>query len=152
MTTIKGTITQSGTNTYTSSTIDTNLTAEGKTGWEIKAFRGFYSNFYIQNAADLFQNLILATIATLTTWDQDDEICRCAWQAGGTLFTDAWSASIEPIKTAQFSGSRLTVQPQLYVNSSATGQSAAGVMYWEMDYEIVKLTDLEVLRLLQGGA
>jgi len=151
MPTIKGTITQSGSSTYTSSEIETNLTVDGKAGWDIKAFRGFYSNFYTQNAADIFQNLILSTLATATTFDQDDEICRCAWQAGGTLFTDAWAVMV-PIQQALFSGSRLTVQPTLYVNSQATGQSAAGVMYWSMDYEIIKLTDIEVLRLLQGGA
>jgi hypothetical protein len=151
MTTIKGTITQGGANTYTSSSIDTNITVDGRTGWEIKAFRGFYSNFNLQVAADIAQNLILATIATVTTLDQKDEITRVAWQAGGTLFTDAFGV-MEPMKAAVFSGSRLTVQPFLYVNSSSTGQSAAGIMYWELDYELVKLTDIEVLRLLQGGA
>lgn len=151
MPTIKGTVTQTGANTYTSSTVDTNLTADGRTGWDIRRFAGFYSNINGQIAADFSQNLILATITTVTTFDSKDEIARVAWQAGGTLFTDAFQ-NFDPIKNAVFSGSRLTVQPFLYVNSSSAGQSGAGIMYWEMDYDIIKLTDIEVLRLLQGGA
>lgn len=151
MITIKGTITQTGVNTYTSSLVDTNLSVDGRAGWDIKAFRGFYSNFGVQTPADITQNLILATLATVTNYDSKDEIARVVWQAGGNTFTDVF-AQFDAIKAAVFSGSRLTVQPFLYINSSSTGQSAAGILYWEMDYEVVKLTDLEVLRLLQGGA
>lgn len=147
----RGLVTQTGADTFTAVTIDTNITADGKSGWEIKAFSAYYANGETAAAADSDVNVVLATQAAVTTFDQDEEIYRLNWSVANTAGV-AVAYPLNLVKREEFIVPRLTVQPALYVHVSSTLSGLANAIYFELAYDIVKLTDLEVLRLLQGGA
>jgi len=146
----RGVVTQGGADTFAATAIDTNITADGKAGWEIVAFSGYYTNGEVGAAADADVNLILATQATVTTFDQDEEIYRLNWSVANTAGA-AVAYPLNLIKREFLVVPRLTVQPLLYVQASSTLSGLSNAIAWEIVYNIVKLTDLEVLRLLQGG-
>lgn len=146
----RGVITQGGADTFTASAIDTNITADGKSGWEIVAFSGYWANAETGAAADSDASLILATQATVTTFDQDEEIYRLQWGVANTGGV-AVAYPLSQIKRELLIQPRVTVQPAIYVQASTALTALTNVFYYEVHYNIVKLTDLEVLRLLQGG-
>lgn len=146
----RGTVTQGGADTFAAATIDTNLTADGKAGWEIIALSGYFTNGEAGAAADSDANLILATQATITTFDQDEEIYRLNWAVANTAGV-AVAYPVQLVKREILIEPRLTVQPNLYVQAATTATGLTCVFAYEIHYNIVKLTDLEVLRLLQGG-
>jgi len=149
---VKGSVTMSAANTLTVATIDTNLLVDGKTGWEIRGFLGYASTLEVQVLADIEASLVLATIPTITTMDMEDEVARCAWQIMVTGAVDAAIYVPDGIKQAVMIQPRVTVQPQIYVQAVTTGYTNPGTFYWMLEYEPVKLTDIELLRLLVGGA
>lgn len=148
---IRGLITQTGNDTFTASEILTGLTVDGKAGWQINGFKAFYSNGYTAAAADQIANCILATISTVTTPNLDDEIARVSWGVANTAGV-AVAYPFEPIKQAVIQEPRVTVQPELYIQAATTTTGITNSFYYEISYEIVRLTDVEVLRLLMGGA
>lgn len=146
----RGVVTQGGADTFAIGTIETNLTADGKAGWEIVGFSAYYTNGETAAAADSDVNCILATQATVTTFDMDEEIYRLNWSVANTAGV-AVAYPLGLVKREMLIEPRLTVQPNIYVQVSSTLSGLANVMAYEIHYNIVKLTDLEVLRLLQGG-
>jgi len=146
----RGVVTQGGADTFAAATIETNLTADGKAGWEIVALSAYYSNGELAAAADSDVNCILATQSTLTTFDQDEEIYRLNWAVANTAGV-AVAYPLNLVKRELLISPRLTVQPNIYVQVASTLSGIANSMLYEIHYNIVKLTDLEVLRLLQGG-
>jgi hypothetical protein len=107
---------------------------------------------YIQVPGDMEHDVYLQTIATLTTSDSDDVIARCSF---GTAITGAADVGFQcfPENEVVLFEPRLTVQDSIYVLSrNVVGSTTAPVIYYEINYEVVKLTDLELLRLLVGGA
>jgi len=151
MLSVKGVITQGGADTFTSVQVLTGLTADGKAGWDIKGFRVFWSNGYTAVAGDAILNGVLATIPTVTLPNNDAEILRVSWGVQNTAGV-AVAFNFEPIKSIEQIDGRVTAQPDLYVHANSTGTGLTNVLYYQIDYEIVKLSDLEVLRLLVGGA
>lgn len=151
MPTLKGVITQTGADAFTSATISTGITVDGKVGWEVTGFKAFWGNGYTAAAADAICNAVLATIGTATTPNLDDEIVRVSWAVQNTAGV-AVAMVFEPNKLADLTESRLTVQPEIYVHANSTTTGLTNVLYYEISYEVVKLTDIEVLRLLVGGA
>jgi len=146
----RGVVTQGGADTFTAATIDTNLTADGKSGWEIIAFSGYWSSGETPAAVDSEFNAILAVQATVTTFDQDEEIHRLNWAVANTGGV-AVAYPLNLIKREFLIEPRVTVQPLIYVQASSVATAVTNVMYYEIHYNIVKLSDIEVLRLLQGG-
>lgn len=152
MSILRGVTTQSGADTFTQSTIDTNLTADGKAGWEILSFRAFWPGMYALAAADMTLSAIVTTqVTTVTTMSQSAEIARVNWAIANTAGV-AVAFPVEQIKQDQLIEPRITAQPLLYVGVSSATTGAANVVYWEIEYNIVKLSDVETLRLLVGGA
>lgn len=144
-------VTQGGADTFTSVGIDTGLTADGKAGWSINRIRAFWVDGSTVAAADWQMSAILATIATATAFGDDDEIDRVSWglqNTGGV----AVGISYEPVKEHILFAPRVTVQPIVYVAVASSATAIANDVIIEFDYDIVKLSDLEVLRLLAGGA
>jgi len=146
----RGLSTQGGADTFVATSIDTNLTADGKSGWEIVAVSAYYTNGETGAAADSDVNLIVATQATVTTFEQDEEIYRINWAVANTAGV-AVAYPLELVKREVLIQPRLTVQPLIYVQVSSTLSGLTNAIAWEVHYNIVKLTDIEVLRLLQGG-
>lgn len=147
-------LTQGGADTSASTTIDTGLTVDGKVGVEIYAMEMYWTNGETAAAGDIEAFGAITTTSTApaaASFISPDEIGRISWglqNTGGV----AVAVPYEPIKQTLFLERRVTVQPLLYfhVVTSATGQ--ANQMYVRVFYDIVKLTDLEVMRLLVGGA
>jgi len=152
MSILRGVTTQTGADAFTQAIIDTNLTADGKAGWSIKSFRAFFPNFYALAAVDMTVNAILSTqVTTVTTMNQAAEIARVNWAVANTAGV-AVAYPVDLIKQDILIEDRLTVQPLLYVAVSSAGSGGTNVIYWAIEYEIIKLTDVETLRLLVGGA
>lgn len=151
MSIVRGTLIQSAANTFTQATIDTNISIDGKFGWEITGFKVYASTLYTEvTTADYELEALLATQATtVTTMNQAEEIARVEW--ANNFSTAAVAYPVEPIKMALMLESRATVQPQIYVGINSTGLTAAARIYYEISYDIIKLSELEVMRLLVGG-
>lgn len=134
--------------------IDTNITADSTTGWEITGFRGWMrsrNNLGVEIPESNVIDLILSTQPAIVTVPSDvEEIARVSWAlafSSGVGFT-----STELNKASTLGEPRLTVQPLLYV--SAQGSTTIGSitdLYYEIDYQQVKLGAVELLRLLVGG-
>jgi len=150
---LKGVTTSSGVGANTTvTTIQTGLTLSGKVGWSITRFAAFYSNLYLQVPVDMEHDVYLQSINTLTTPDSDDVIARASFCTQVTGAVDAGFQSFPDVEIVLFEP-RLTVQDQLFVLSRCVvGSSTAPVMYWELNYEVEKLSELEYMRLLVGGA
>lgn len=151
MTILRGTLIEAVAGTFVQATIDTNISIDGKYGWEITGFKAFCSTLYTTtSSADFRIAALLSTQETTATLASDaEELARVEW---ANCFTTASVATVqEPIKTAQMLESRLTVQPQIYVGIDTDGEAAVTRIYYEISYNIVKLTELEVMRLLVGG-
>lgn len=144
-------VTQSGADTFTAGSISTGLTADGKAGWSIKSIEAFWSDGAAVAAADWSLSAALTTISTATAFGDDDEIARVSWglqNTGGV----AVAVPYEPQKRYDLLEPRVTVQPTLYAGITSSGTSNANDVILVVYYDIVKLTDIEVLRLLAGGA
>jgi hypothetical protein len=151
MSIIRGKVLQPTANTFTQVAIDTNLTSDGKSAWKITGLHAFFSGLYSQPAADIREDLILSTrITTVTTMDEPEEIARCSISIGNTGGV-AVSYPLVPHQSAIILGERLTVQPNLYVGLSTVGDTAAADCFFILEYEVIKLSDIDVLRLLVAG-
>jgi hypothetical protein len=148
---IRGTALQTGADTFTSASIDTNIQVDGKSGWEIVDFVAYWSNAETAAAGDMDVNCILATRPTITSFNETDEIARINWGVQNTAGV-AVAFQVDMVKRCVQFLDRVTVQPYLYINLASTGSGLACGIAWEIRYNVVKLTDLEVMRLLQGGA
>jgi hypothetical protein len=146
-----GTVTQGGADTFTVATIPTGLTVDGKAGWSVTGIEVFWSNGYQAAAADALAHAQLSTIATITTFTSADEIARVSWGIQNTAGV-AVAMNFEPIKRVFLSEPRITVQPNIYLQCNTATTGLTNVMLFKVYYDIVKLTDLELLRLFAGGA
>jgi len=151
MITRKGVIIQTGADTFTAQAVDTNLTADGKSGWQILSVAAYWANGETAAAADHDMNLVLATISTVTSFESMDEIARINWAMQNTGGV-AVAVALNLVKDRVLFNPRITVQPIIYIQAQSTLTGLTNAIAWEINYEIVKLTDLEVLKLLQGGA
>jgi hypothetical protein len=145
-------VTQSGNDTATSATWETGLTADGKTGISILGFQAYWTDGQSVAAGDWRLHAIINTLGVSeTTPVSDDEIARVEWAVQNTGGV-AVAIPLEPSKQFTLPEERVTVQPEIYlcVESSSTGQ--ANDVIFVIQYDLVKLTDVEVLRLLAGGA
>lgn len=148
---IKGTLTQTGADTTSGQAFETNLTADGKAGWEIYALELYWVNAEAVAAADWEAAGVIQTLAGTPSFTSADEIARISWGMQNTAGV-AVAVSYEPQKSLMMIEPRLTVQSNFYfyILSTLTGQ--ANQIQFALYYNVVKLSDLEVLRLLAGGA
>jgi len=144
-------VTQGGADTTTSVTISTGLTLDGKSGWQINAIRAFWVDGAAVAAADWSMYASVGTVTGATTFGDADEIDRLAWGLQNTAGV-AVVAGYEPIKETFLIEPRVTVQPELFATVVSSSTAQANDVRIEVYYEIVKLTDLEVMRLYAGGA
>lgn len=151
MTILRGTLIESVAGTFVQATIDTNISIDGKYGWEITGFKAFCSTLYTEvTTSDYTINAILSTqVTNPTAMSDSEELARINWS--NNFSTASVAYPVEEIKLAQMLETRLTVQPQIYVGLDVDGTAAVSRIYYEISYNIVKLTELEVMRLLVGG-
>lgn len=144
-------ITQSGADTATGATIDTQITVDGKTGIKILAMECYWDNAEAVAAADWEVSGVLQTSTAGSSYVSSDEICRVSWGLQNTAGV-AVAVPYEPIKTTVLIEARVTAQPLLYFYAISSGTGQANLLRAKIYYETVKLTDVELLRLLVGGA
>lgn len=145
-------VAQTVTNQNVELVVPTLLTVDGRMGWNLKRF-----------------TTILSDVAGVAPTAKATISCQLNTETGQQLFTDADNIAInlylfQGIAASTSAGQvqpqaewrsvdgRLTVQPNLYLLLATSGLTAVQVVLVELEYETVKLTDMEVMRLLQGGA
>ena len=146
-----GVTVQSGVDTTTSTTIDTNINVESKMGLEITAIEAICTTLTIAPAADFRLDFILATASGQVLLNSADNIEQLSWSVANTAGV-AVAFDFEPKKLLILVEPRLTVQPLLYATVFSSGTTLVNTVYWRIYYETVKLTDLELMRLLVGGS
>jgi len=144
-------VTQSGSDTSTWVAIATGLTVDGKAGWQINGMSAYWVDGQSVAAADMIVNGVVSTVNTGTSYGDDDEVARVSWGLQNTAGT-AVAVPFEPIKSVQLVEPRVTVQPTIYVGIISQTSGQANDMIFVVNYDIVRLSDNEVLRLLAGGA
>lgn len=152
MASVKVQATQTAINGTVVATIPTGLTIDGRTGWKISGGRWQYVS--VNNAwdgiADAAINYQLTTEGQQLDFLDPDIILQ-----GGIEFSGGTASSGVQLVTTGVDvlpEGRVTVQPSLDLVLFTTGMVSTLIMGFELFYEPVRLTDLEVMRLMQGGA
>lgn len=146
-----GSVGQTGADTFTVASIDTGVTIDSKSGLSIIAFEAYWENAEAVAATDWELNVTVTTTSASPTFQSADEIGRVSWGMQNTAGV-AIAIGYEPVKTLMLIEPRLTVQPIIYIGclSQITGQ--ANTIRFRLYYEVVKLSEMELMRLLVGGA
>lgn len=144
-------VTQGGADTYTAGTVSTGITLDGKSGWSITGMEAFWVDGAAVAAADWSLYAVVGTLPTATTFGSADEVGRLAWGMQNTAGV-AVSLMYEPIKQGFLVEPRITVQPDIYCQVTSSNTAQANDVIFVIYYDVVKLTDLEVMRLYAGGA
>lgn len=151
MSAVRKLVTQSGADTTTSAIIETGLTVDGKSGWSIYGVDAFWVDGNAVAAGDYLVEATLGTVTGATLMTSSDEIARLTWGLQNTAGV-AVAVPYEPIKLSSMREPRVTVQPELFLTVKSAATAQANDVIFIVYYDIVKLTDVEVLRLLAGGA
>ena len=144
-------VTQGGNDTFTSAAKATSLTVDGKAGWSIRGIRAYWVDGAAVASADYSIQATVQVGSTVQTFADDEYIDGVAWGLQNTAGV-AVAATFEPFKEHFLDEPRVTVQPNIYVSVSSSGTAQANDVIFEVHYDVVKLTDLEIMRLLAGGA
>lgn len=150
---IKKLLTQTAVNTSLEVAVPTLLTVDGRQGWNLTGFRWNYNN--LQNAvastANAYSILQVNTETGLQTFDDPDNVFYINYLFHGVAASTS-AMQIMGSGVQELPEPRTTVQPELYFRLETSGMTIPVTVGVELTYEIVKLTDMEVMRLLQGGA
>jgi len=153
MSSIKKSMLQTGVNVTTELAIPTLLTVDGKSGWNILGMNLILSGLgpAVVPTTDAQALVELNTEAGVQNFDDPDNIIFHQFQFSGIA---ASTSGYQVFNTVQHTLilPRLTVQPNLYLNLSTSGLAQVLTVNVEIVYETVRLTDVEVMRLMQGGA
>lgn len=143
---------QTATNTNIELVVPTLLTVDGKMGWNIKRFTTTLTDIagVVPTAKGIINCQLNTETGSQTFTDADSIAMNMYFFQGIAASTSA--GQIDPHAEWISVDGRLTVQPNLYITLVTSGLTAVQGIYVELEYETVKLTDMEVMRLLQGGA
>lgn len=137
-----------GAGSTTVPSISTLLTVDGKTGWQ---FVGASVQVLVPYQAAAFEmNVQVNTEGSIQAYDDPDLIFDVTFKQSSTT---GYLGEFQPLphKVSDLWFPRITVQPTVYIVCAATGTAATAKVKILLAYDLVKLTDLEVMRLLQGG-
>lgn len=151
MSVLKQLVTQTGNDVFTVGAVETGLTLDGKAGWAITSLIAFWKDGSLVAAADWSLSAKLATVSTDTEYSSMDELARVSWAMQNTGGV-AVATPLDPIKEVILTESRITVQPTIYLQVASSLTANANDIIFHIYYDIVKLSDLEVMRLYAGGA
>jgi hypothetical protein len=153
MSMIKLEVTQTVLNTPATGIIPTGLTVDGRSGWNIQGIKLLFENASacVTQVAKCTANIQLNTEAGSQGFTDNDSITFMSYQFQGIAASTS-AHQIFPVQQEDLIIPRTTVQPNLFVFLNTTGMVATASFGIVVFYEIIKLTDLEVMRLMQGGA
>lgn len=145
-------LTQPANNTDIQLAVPTLLTVDGRLGWNIKRFKSIITNpAAIVPTADATITAQLNTESGFQAFIDADNIATNIYLFNGIAASTS-GFQIDPHQEWISDSGRLTVEPNIFFLISTTGLTGNMTVYIEIEYETVKLTDMEVMRLLQGGA
>lgn len=150
MPSIKLLVTQSGADTFTSSEFPFPA-LDGKSGYQINGIRAYWADGAAVAAADYSLDAVVQVESTVLTFADDEWIDNVSWGCQNTAGS-AVAFPYEPVKEHYLESPRVTVQPAIYAAVKSAGTGQANDVIVEVFYDVVKLTELEYLRLLAGGA
>lgn len=153
MSSIKQTLVQTASNATTSVEIATGLTVDGKAGWSITGMRFSLPNLSAGHVATVDCNVFIQVnteTGNQVFVDKDSIFNQCLQFSG--IAASTTSLQVFGDGTVVLPLPRVTVQPTIYLTVISNGMAVPLQADIELYYEIVKLSDLEVMRLLQGGA
>jgi len=125
---------------------------DGKSAYSIKGIEAFWVDGTAVAAADWWVNAYLAIQATSAiTPDSPDWLCGVTW---GMQNTGGVAVAVGMERQQQFTllEPRVTVQPSIYAAVSSSGTGQANDVIFCVYYEIIRMSELEYLRMLAGGA
>lgn len=148
---IRQLVTQGGADAFKAVAIDTNIQVDGKLGWEIQRVVVRWKDFNntIVDVPFNFEAYVNTTGAVSTMVDVD-EIARAELQRYNTTGVEGYL--LNPILECMLMEPRITVQPFIYCCVDTVDTGVTNDVEFLIQYETVKLSDLELMRLLQGGA
>ncbi len=143
-------VTQSGADTRTALPF-VMPSLDSKTALQILGFKAIWWDCSAVVAADYTCRALISTEDAALVPTNDEWVASVLWNCQNTAGV-AVAFPVESVKSETLLIPRLTVQPYIYaqVDSASTGQ--ANDIYFELFYSLEKLSELEYLRLLAGGA
>lgn len=153
---LSGTKQLTGVNTYTEAAIPTGITPEGGYGFRIldvevaadmagSVFSGaLYAGIEMQLTKESVGAMIGFDDARVLAYLKRDSVTGSAIANDGTIFSNEWPWELN------MSGEVLTVSPNLYLGLDSFGATAQITFNYRVYYDLVKLSELEILRILQG--
>ena len=151
MAVVRQLVTQGGADTTTSVAVSTGLTADGKSLWSLVGVVAYWVDGAAAAAGDWSLQAYIGTVTGAIAMTSADRVGGVAWGMQNTAGV-AVAVPYEPERTSSFLEARVTAQPNIYVTVESAGTGQANDVIFQVIYEIVKASDLEVLRLLAGGA
>ena len=149
MSMIRQRVTQSGADTFTAVALA--LPAlDGKSGYQFNGLEVYSTNGNTIAAVDFVLNAELQVQSTVALFTDDELIARIGWGVQNTAGV-AVALPFETRKELSLFEPRVTVQPLIYVGISSSGTAIANVIDFRVYYEVIKMTELDYLRLLAGG-
>jgi hypothetical protein len=153
MSSFKQTVSQAIVNTAVEKVIDTGLTVDGKAGWNIQGVRFLWHNAMqsVVPTADCFLTIQVNTETGDQEFMDKDSVFTTTMGVSG-IAASVSAMWVQPEFQQALIIPRTTVQPSLYLRLSSNALAVQASVHIEIYYEVVKLSDLEVMRLMQGGA
>jgi len=143
-------VTQSGNDTDTGAAFA--LPAlDGKSAFQIERMDCYWSDAHTVASADWYLNCSIQVADSTLTLLDDELILVNGWACQNTAGV-AVALPIVPFMSTEAGMPRLTVQPYVYARVTSASTAQANDVYFTLYYSIVKLSELEYLRLLAGGA
>jgi hypothetical protein len=145
-------IAQASANTDVEFIIPTGIAADSRQGWAIKRVTAWFASAAaVISTADITVNLQLNAETGTQDFLDNDSIAYLIMLFNGVAASTSGFQIDAKVEWVSLDG-RVTVQPELYLRLVTSGAGAACGFNVEIEYEVIKLTDVEMLRLLQGGA
>jgi len=147
---IRRLVTQSGADTETRVEISTNIDVDSKSIWGITGIAAFWSDGAAVAAADWSLVCYVSTLDAAFSGTNVDYMAPITWGVQNTAGV-AVSLPYDPYKERSFASPRVTAQPNLYLGVYSASTSQANDVIITVRYEVVKATEMEILRMLVEG-
>lgn len=145
------TLTEGGADAFVQTTIDTELIPEDGVAWEITQIDFLISPDQLAAlAADSYIQLSITRDTKAAVASYNDVDCVMSEALAFSLTTSGVAAMECNRKYIPPAGT-IFVEPTIYLQLDSNGTGAAMVVYVRLHYRTVKVTELEILRLLQNA-
>lgn len=144
-------VTQSGADTTTTVAIPTGITPDGKMLMRITGAQIFWNDAsLVAPAAGFRVRWTLNRTDAMGAFASEAMMLLHEWAVAATATPNGFVA-IDPLIQVRPMEPEYTAQPYLYLGVASTASGAANTVVARVQYELVKATDVEVLRMLGAG-